>query len=151
MQRQRILWICLSICILLLGVSVYAQVVRPTHPGTVWQLLFVHVKPGMEPAYHKYLAGDWKKVEEALKADGIILSYKVIESESHSPNDWNIMLMSEYKDLATLEANRDKADALLDKMFGGDEKVMQGYKERSEIREALGVRIARELILEPKK
>ena len=52
------------------------------------------------------------------------------------------MLMVEYKDLTTLEANEDKADAMLQKMFGGDEKVMPGYKERSEIREVLGTRLA---------
>ena len=59
--------------------------------------------------------------------------------------------MVEYKDLATLEANEDKADALLQKVFGSDEKVMQGYKERSEVREIMGDRLAREIILEPKK
>src|SRR6516165_6809044 len=42
----------------------------------------------------------------------------------------SVVVMVEYKDLATLEQNEDKADALLQKMFGGDEKVMQGYKER---------------------
>ena len=58
MRKQRILGICLCICILLLGASVYAQMVRPTHPGTVWELSFIHVKPGMAPAYNKYLASD---------------------------------------------------------------------------------------------
>ena len=124
---------------------------RPVHDGTVWELSFIHVKPGMDPAYNKYLASDWKKEQEALKAAGMILSYKVIGTEAHSSNDWNLMLMVEYKDLATLEANEDKAEAMLQKMFGGDEKVMQGYKERSEIREVLGTRLAREIILEPKK
>jgi hypothetical protein len=38
------------------------------------------------------------------------------------------MLMVEYKDLATLEANQDKADALLEKMFGGDEKPIPGNR-----------------------
>jgi hypothetical protein len=125
--------------------------VRPTHDGTVWELSFIHVKPGMASAYDKYLANDWKKEQEALKAAGIILSYKVIGTEAHSPNDWDLMLMVEYKDLATLETNQEKADAMLQKMFGGDEKVMQGYKDRSEIREVLGTRLAREIILEPKK
>jgi len=41
--------------------------------------------------------------------------------------------MVEFKNLATLEANQDKADALLRKMFGGDEE--QGYKTRSGISE----------------
>ena len=151
MQKQRVLGICLGVCLLLLGASVYAQMVRPTHGGTVWELSFIHVKPGMDSAYDKYLASDWKKEQEALKSAGMILSYKVIETEAHSPTDWNLMLMVEYKDLTSLEANEDKADAMLEKMFGGDEKVMQGYKERSEIREVLGTRLAREIILEPKK
>jgi len=102
-------------------------------------------------AYDKYLATDWKKEQDTLKDAGLILSYKVIEAEAHSPNDWDLMLMVEYKDLATLEANEDKADALLQKVFGSDEKVMQGYKERSEVREIVGDRLAREIILEPKK
>jgi hypothetical protein len=150
-KKQRILGICLGVCVLLLGASVYAQMVRPTHNGTVWELSFIHVKPGMGSAYDKYLASDWKKEQDALKAAGITLSYKVIGAEAHSPGDWNLMLMVEYKDLASLEANEDKADALLQKMFGGDEKEMQGYKERSEIREVLGTRLAQEVILEPKK
>ena len=151
MRRERLLGVCLAVCLLLLGASVYAQMVRPVHDGTVWELSFIRVKPGMGPAYDKYLASEWKKEQEALKGAGMILSYKVIATEAHSPNDWDLMLMVEFKDLTTLEANQDKADALLQKMFGGDEKVMQGYKERSEIREVLGTRLAREIILEPKK
>ena len=151
MQTQRILGMSLVVSLLLLGASVYAQVTRPTHEGSVWTLSFIHVKPGMNSAYDKYLASDWKKMEDGLKAAGITLSYKVITTEAHSPTDWDLMLMVEYKDMASLEANEDKADALLQKMFGGDEKVMQGYKDRSEIREVIGTRVAREVILEPKK
>src|SRR5215472_15400667 len=64
MRKQRLLGIGLAVCLLLLGASVYAQMVRPTHPGTVWQLSFIHVKPGMDTAYQKYLATDWKKEQE---------------------------------------------------------------------------------------
>jgi hypothetical protein len=151
MRTKQVLGICLGVCLLLLGVSVYAQMVRPTHDGTVWELSFIRVKPGMDSAYNKYLATEWKKEQDSLKAEGMILSYQVIGTESHSPSDWNLLLMVEFKDLATLEANQDKADALMQKMFGGDEKVMQGYKDRSEIREVIGTRLARQIILEPKK
>jgi hypothetical protein len=113
----------------------------------VWLLSFIRVKPGMALAYEEYLAGDWKKEQEALKAVGMILSYKVIRAEAHNRTDWNLMLMVEYKDLATLEA---KADALLEKKFGGNEEVMQGYKERFEIREVLDTRLAQGIALEPK-
>jgi hypothetical protein len=35
-------------------------------------------------------------------------------------------------------------------MFGSDEKIRQGYKDRLEIREVLGERLAREIVLEPR-
>src|SRR5271166_952669 len=72
MRKQHILGICLGVCLLLLGISLYAQMVRPTHDGTVWTLSFIHVKPGMGIAYDKYLASDWKKEQDALKEAGII-------------------------------------------------------------------------------
>ena len=60
------------------------------------------------------------------------------------------MLMSEYKDLATMEANETKADNLAQTVIGNDEKQMQGYRDRLQIREVLGTRLAREQILEPR-
>ena len=135
---------------LIVGVSVFAQVKRPYHNGSVWSIAFIRMKPGMETAYMNYLAGPWKANQEASKKEGLILSYKVIGAEGHTPADWNLMLMTEYKDLATMEANEDKGDALAQKMVGNDEKQMQGYRERVEIREVMGDRLAREIILEPK-
>jgi hypothetical protein len=97
-----------------------------------------------------YLATDWKRNQESLKKEGLILSYRVLTTESHGSSDWDVLLLSEYKDLATLEANQEKADALAQKVVGDDQKQMQGYKERAEIREVLGTRLAREIILEPR-
>lgn len=151
MTKRRVRAVGLVVALLLLGGGVLAQVSRPVHDGTVWQLAFIRIKPGMDSAYMKYLASDWKREQEALKAEGLILSYKVIATEGHTPGDWNLMLMTEYKNLATMEANEDKADALAQKMVGNDEKQMQGYKERLEIREVMGDRLAREIILEPKR
>ena len=58
--------------------------------------------------------------------------------------------MTEYKDLATLEANEAKTDALLQTVAGDDAKQRQGYKDRLEIREVLAQRLAREIVLEPR-
>jgi hypothetical protein len=138
------------IALLIVGISVFAQVNRPYHNGTVWNIAFIRMKPGMETAYLNYLAGQWKANQEAAKKEGLILSYKVLEVEGHTPGEWNLMLMTQFKDLATMEANEDKGDALAQKMIGNDEKQMQGYKDRSEIREVMGGRLAREVILEPK-
>ena len=124
---------------------------RPFHNGSVWSIAFIRVKPGMQSAYMGYLCGQWKSTQEAMKKEGLILSYKVIETEGHNSTDWNLMLMTEYKDLATMEANETKADALEAKLIGDDQKQMQGYKDRSEVREVMGERLSREIILEPRR
>jgi hypothetical protein len=133
------------------ALSVYAQVKRPYRDGTVWNVSFIRMKPGMDTAYLNYLATDWKRNQEAAKKEGLIVSYKVLATEAHSPTDWNLILMTEVKDLATMEANEDKADALFQRVVGDDQKQMQGYKDRLEIREVMGDRLAREIVLEPKQ
>ena len=139
-----------AIVTLLVGMSVHAQVKRPYRNGSVWTLAFIRMKPGMDTAYLTYLGGDWKRNQEALKKEGMILSYRVLSTEAHAGTDWNLILMTEYKDLAALEANEDKSDAILQRVIGDDQKQMQGYRDRSDIREVLGGRLAREIVLEPR-
>lgn len=134
-----------------LCISVFAQVNRPYRNGSVWTISFIRVKPGMDTAYNNYLASQWKSNQEAAKKEGLILSYKVMATEAHGTDDWNILLLTEYKDLATMEANEPKADALAQRVVGDDQKQMQGYKDRSEIREVMGTRLAREVVLEPRR
>ena len=150
MKRNRILVSSLIALLLTLSVVAAAQVKRPFRNGSVWSIGFIKMKPGMETAYLNYVAGDWKREQEALKKDGQIVSYKVITTEAHGSDDWNIMLMTEYKDLATMEANEAKADNLIQTVIGNDEKQMQGYRDRLQIREVLDSRLAREIVLEPR-
>jgi len=149
MKRNRTLVGLLIVLTLVVSVVVAAQVNRPYRNGSVWSISFIKMRPGMDTAYLNYIASEWKREQEALKKDGQILSYKVLTTEAHGSNDWNIMLMSEYKDLATMEANQDKADNLAQTVVGNDEKQMQGYRDRLQIREVLETRIAREQVLEP--
>ena len=151
MKRNRMFVSLLIVFVLTVSAVVVAQVNRPFRNGSVWSISLIKMKPGMETAYLKYIAGDWKREQEALKKDGQILSYKVITTETHGSNDWNIMLMSEYKDLATIEANEAKADNLAQTVIGNDEKQMEGYRESLQIREVLDVRTAREIVLEPRR
>lgn len=151
MKFKRILIGSLICMLLLAGISIYAQVSRPYRNGSVWTLAFIRMRPGMENAYLNYVATDWKKNQEESKKAGLILSYKVLTTESHNAGDFNIILMTEYKDLATMEANEGKADALAQRVVGDDEKQRQGYRERLEIREVLADRLAREIVLEPRR
>ncbi len=134
MKLRRTLIGSFVLLVLIVGISVFAQVNRPFRNGSVWNIAFIRMKPGMETS----------------KKEGIILSYKVLTVEGHTPGEWNVMLMTEYKNLAAMEANEEKADALAQKVVGDDEKQRQGYRERLEIREVMGERLAREIVLEPR-
>lgn len=148
--KRLVLFSCLVIVIL--AVSAYTQMVsRPYRNGSVWTMAFIHTHAGMGNAYLTYLTTDWKREQEALKQEGIILSYKVLTTEAHGSNDWDVVLMTEYKDLATMEANQTKEDTLGQKLFGGDQKIEQGYRDRASMRDIVGERLAREIVLEPRK
>ena len=151
MKMKRAIVGSLAAVVLVAGFAVYAQVNRPYHNGSVWDVAFIRMKPGMETAYLNYLAGQWKAEQEAQKKDGNILSYKVLTVEGHTPNEFNLMLMTEYKNLAALEANEEKIDAVAQKVVGDDEKQRQGYRDRLEIREVMGSRLAREVVLTPRR
>ena len=147
---KRIALVLAVVCLLSFALPMLAQS-KPYHEGSVWQIQYIHVKAGMEDRYSRYLAGDWKREQEAMKKAGYVLSYKAIETESHAPTDPNVILMTEYKDLTTLEANADKMDQLGEELFGGMPKVEAGYMDRSSYRDIIGGRLGREIVLEPKK
>ncbi len=150
MKIKRIVIGSFAAVLLIAAISVYAQVNRPYHDGTVWNINFIRIKPGMDTAYMNYVAGSWKAEQEAQKKDGNILSYKVLSVEGHTPTEFNLMLMTEYKSLAAMEANQDKSEAVAQKVVGNDTVQMQGYNDRLAIREIIGDRLAREVVLEPK-
>ena len=150
MKNKRIVVGLFAMILLVAAVSVFAQINRPYHNAGVWDIAFIRIKPGMDSAYMNYVAGQWKAEQEAQKKAGNVISYKVLSVEGHTPGEFNLMLMTEYKSLASLEANEDKAEAVTQKVVGNDEKQMQGYKDRLEIREVMGNRLAREITLEPK-
>jgi len=151
MRTNRIvLYTCLVVTVL--AASAYTQMAsRPYRNGSVWDITFVHTHAGMTNAYLTYLTTDWKREQETMKQEGMILSYKVLTTEAHGANDWDVMLMVEYKDLATMEANQAKTDALGQRLFGSDQKIEQGYRDRSAMRDLVGGRLAREIVLEPRK
>ena len=123
---------------------------KPYHEGPVWTIAYIRAKAGMEDRYLRYLAGEWKNEQEAMKKAGYTLDYKVIATEPHGTQDFNIILMTQFKDLATLEANSDKMEALGQQLAGGQPKVESGYQDRASYREVIGDRLGREIILSPK-
>ncbi len=136
----------------ILAVSAFAQqpAPKPYHEGPVWDIGYIRVKAGMEDRYLRFISDSWKREQEALKKAGYVLDYKVIVTEAHGSQDFNVMLMTQYKDLATMEANSDKMETVALQLEGGQQKMETGYQDRASYRDVLGNRLGREIILTPK-
>jgi hypothetical protein len=132
---------------LLLAVSVYGQVHKYYSPGTVWGVTMIRIHSGMDQAYLQYLDTQLKKESEISIKNGFMKSYKILRSQDDDAG-WNMLILREYDSFASLEKNEEKADEALRQATGiDDQKNMQGYMDRSKIREVVGTKFMRELIL----
>jgi len=133
-----------------LAVAIATPVIGQVHkyftPGTVWTVSMIRIAPGMDQMYMEYLDGRFKKGEDAQVKAGFQKSYKILRTLDDG-GEWNLLILREYESLATMEANLEKADALLQQVQGPDQVQMQGYQDRSKYREVIGTKYARELVL----
>jgi hypothetical protein len=140
--------VALVATLLLLGLSASAQIYRFYRPGTIWSVTTIRMKAGMDPAYLQYLDTQLKKDSEAQIKAGYMKSYKLLRAVDDDETSWNLLILREYPNLASIEANEEKADALSRQTLGEDDlKQMKGYEDRSKVREVLTTRMTRELIL----
>jgi len=125
---------------------VIGQVHKYFTPGSVWTVSMIRIASGMDQMYMEYLDGQFKKGEDAQVKAGFQKSYKILRTLDDG-GEWNLLILREYESLGTIEANLEKADALLQQVEGADQVQMQGYQDRSKYREVVGTRYAREVIL----
>jgi hypothetical protein len=101
----------------------------------------------MDQMYLQYLDTSFKKSEDAQVKAGFQKSYKILFRTLDDSGTWNMLILREYASLAAMEANVEKADALLQQSDGTDEAQIKGYQDRSKYREVVGTKYARELTL----
>ena len=128
------------------AVPAIGQVHKYVTPGTVWTVTMIKIAPGMDQMYMEYLDGQFKKTEDAQVKAGFEKSYKILRTMDDG-GAWNLLILREYPNLASMEANEEKADALNQQTVGADQVQMQGYQDRGKYREVVGTKFARELVL----
>jgi hypothetical protein len=126
---------------------VRAQSDAPYTEGPVWAITTVKTKPGMSDDYLKTLAKIYKSTNDEMKKQGLIMDYKVLLGNDANPQDFDILLMVEYKNMAAFDGLREKADPIADKILGSEEVQRQGAIKRMEIREIMGNKLMREVTL----
>ena len=124
-----------------------AQSDAPYTEGTVWNITMVKTKYGMTDDYLKGLAKTFKGTLDEAKKQNLILSYKVLLGDPATPNDFDILLMVESKDMAAFDGSREKFDPIAKKIEGSVEQQKQTAVKRLEIREILGAKLMREITL----
>ncbi len=119
----------------------------PVKNGSVWVASRIDTLPGQMPAYLDYLATEWKKQNEFLKAEGVLLSYRVMRTNHARNGEPDLILLLEYKDnysIAQQEAMTKKLEAA---MRRDARQGAAGNLEREKIRSLMGSTEYQELIL----
>ena len=104
-------------------------------------------KAGLGDDYIKSLSQTVKPVYEEEKKQKIILDYKILNGDASGSQDFNILIMVEYPNMAALDALRDKMDPIVEKVMGSEDQRRATAVKRLDIREILGTKTMREITL----
>ena len=120
---------------------------RDWNDGPVINVASIRTVDGHFDDYMHWLATVYKKQQEAAKKAGLIISYRVVVVEARTPQDPDILLVTEFKNWAALDHLGGKLDAISAQVEGSVEKAAQSEADRAKIRTVLGARTMQEAIL----
>ena len=120
---------------------------RPYTEGTVWEVTMIRTTPGMGEDYLRGLGTTWKKMMDEAKKQGIVVSYKVLSTTASNADDWDILLMVEYRNWAAFDGISDKFEAIERKIVGTEDQSRQLMTQRLSMRRILGSKTGQELLL----
>jgi hypothetical protein len=87
---------------------------QPETPGeAVWAVDFVKVKSGMFEQTMTYLDYGWVPAREEAMQEGTILNYHRIAEQSQKTQEWDILLMTQYRNQAAYDARESAFAPLL--------------------------------------
>jgi hypothetical protein len=119
--------------------------------GSVWNLTFVKLHANMGEDYLKGLNKTWKASMDGLVAAKVIKSYKILMGEASNPQDFDLILMTELENFASMDPNPEKEK----KMDEVEKKVREAMGEEfqktvssySTMRDIAGRKTMREIFL----
>jgi len=101
----------------------------------------------MSDEYLKGLAKTFKGALDEAKKQDIIMDYKILVGDAATPQDFDILLMVESKNMAALDGLREKTDPIARKIQGTPDQQRATQTKRLEIREIVGTKNMREVNL----
>jgi hypothetical protein len=143
---RKALWATLFVVMLLSALPSYAQ--SPNYDvGPVWRVTYYHLKPGQGDAFWKDIRENMKPLFEEYKKAGMISDYKVWTNlTTDHPEDWDVAVGILFPNYAALDQVDAKAATISTKHYGSREAMLDAAKKRSEIREVVMSKLAREVM-----
>ena len=124
-----------------------AQSDAPYTEGPVWTVTMVKTKTGMTDEYLKELAKTLKASLEEAKKQNLVIDYKILLGNSATPQDFNVLIMVESKNMAAQDNTREKFDPIARKLVGTTDEQQAIQVKRLDIREITGTKLMREITL----
>jgi hypothetical protein len=119
----------------------------PYTEGPVWNVTMVKTKTGMTDEYLKELAKTLKASLEEAKKQNLVVDYKILLGNAATPQDFNILIMVESKNMAAQDNTREKFDPIARKVVGTTDQQQAIQVKRLDIREIMGTKLMREITL----
>jgi len=113
--------------------------------GSVWKISYVLTKPGRFDDYINDMARVFERFQEAQKAKGRVLSYKVLRLADARDNEPNLILMVEYPSFAVLDTPDAVWDEARKEIFGSMKNLDGAAIDREAVRTLRGDVYAQEL------
>jgi len=120
---------------------------KPYKEGSIWSVTFVKVKPGMFDTYIRDLSANRRPLMDQAKKEGLILQEKMLAGNSAGREDFDLILMVEYKNWAAFDGLTDKFRTLAQKVVGSEDKQQQMMIKRTDVREIVGTKNMQEIFL----
>ena len=124
-----------------------AQSDAPYTEGPVWNVTMVKTKAGMTDEYLKGLAKTLKASLEEAKKQNLVVDYKILLGNAATPQDFDILVMVESKNMAAQDNAREKFDPIARKVVGTTDQQQSLAVKRLDIREVVGTKLMREITL----
>ena len=115
--------------------------------GPVVNSSYIRTVDGHFDDYMHWLATTYKKQQEAAKAAGLITNWRVLVVEARTPQDPDIILLTEFKNWAALDHLGGKFDQVSTQIQGSVDAANKSEADRAKIRTVLGSRTSQEAIL----
>ena len=130
----------------LIGATVSAQVVQRVYDnGSVWTVGYYDVKPGQFNAYMKFLKEVAIPRMDFRKRAGDVLSYRVLSVANPRDTDPDVLVLTEYKNMAVFDRGPTYFDDM-DREMAGSLEARQGQMvQLREMTEPRGSLMAREI------